>query len=313
MAVALATTRVSANEVRRLVRAPEARVDRDLRIGAQRPRAVDDVVGLVRREDALRGDTSLDPLLQVGNRVESVGGIAATPARSHEQPEELTRLRQSLIATISPAAEKGHDVLVILDAPGCCMSRAAPEMGEENLAAAFLEGAQVRIDGVEQLREVRVGIIEVAVEIERSVIPVWIVVHHELEELISRAEDVRPSRVSAPTALAAAHQARIDLLAGSRLARPFVNLFQRVDLRCRQAGIGVLTDPAQKARRLKGAAKRIIEHAVDDAIERVAGRHGRVIDERERRPCKRYPPCRTSPGHSTHTARGCGSGRSWRS
>src|SRR5215831_3372648 len=191
MAVALATTRVLANEVRRLVRAPEARVDRDLGIGAQRPRAVDDVVGLVRREDARRWDASLDPLLEVGKRVESVGGIAATPARRHEQPEELPRLLQSLPATISPAAKKRHDILVILDAPGCGVSRAAPEMGEENLAAVFLEGAQVRIDGVEQLREVGVGIIEVAVEIERPVIPVWIVVHHELEKLISCTEDIR--------------------------------------------------------------------------------------------------------------------------
>src|SRR5262249_57584204 len=102
MAVALATTRVSANEVRRLVRAPEARVDRDLGIGAQRPRAVDDVVGLVRREDARRWDASLDPLLQVGNRVESIGGIAATPARPPQHPHELPRLRPTLSPTLSP-------------------------------------------------------------------------------------------------------------------------------------------------------------------------------------------------------------------
>src|SRR5215475_5246397 len=122
MAVSFTTTRVSANEVRRLVGAPEARVDRDLGIGAQRPRAVDDVVGLVRREDTRRGDASLDPLLEVGKRVKSVGGIAATSARRHEQPEELPRLLQSLPATISPSAEKGHDVLVIFDAAGCWLT-----------------------------------------------------------------------------------------------------------------------------------------------------------------------------------------------
>src|SRR5262245_7762373 len=122
MSVAFATTGVSATEVLRLVGAPQTRVDRDLGIGAQRPRAIDDIVGLVRREDVLRGDTSLDPLLEVGKRVKSVGGIAATSARRHEQPEELPRLRESLVATISPSAEKGHDVLVIFDAAGCWLT-----------------------------------------------------------------------------------------------------------------------------------------------------------------------------------------------
>src|SRR4029453_11582142 len=281
--VPVAIVWVSANEIRRLVGAPVAGADCDLGIGAQRPRAIDDVVGLVRREDALRGDASLDPSLQVGKRVKSVGGLAATSARRHEQPEELPRLLQSLIATIFPSAEKGHDVLVILDATGCGVSRATPEMGEEDLAATLPEGAQVRIDRVEQLREVGVGKIEVAVEIECPVIPIWIVVYHELEELISRAEDVRPSRVSTPTALTPAHQTRINLFAGSRIARPLVNFFQRVDLRCCQAAVGVLTNPAQKARRLKRAVKRIIDHAVHDAVERVAGRNGRVINDRERR------------------------------
>ena len=50
-----------------------------------------------------------------------------------------------------------------------------------------------------------------------------------------------------------------------------------------------MTKTAQKTRRLKGAATRIIDHAVHDAVERVARRHGRVIDERERRARKRYP------------------------
>src|SRR5882724_6269647 len=262
----MAVARVSTNEVRRLVGTAATLVHSNLGIGAQRPRAVDDVVGLVRREDALRGDASLDPSLEVGKRVESVGPVAAAPARRHEQPEELPRLLEGLVATISPSAEKGHDVLVILDAAGCRVSRATPEMGVQDLAAALPEGAQVGIDRVEQLREVRVGICEIAVEIERPVIPIWIVIYHELEELISRAEDVRPSGVPAPAALAAAHQARIDLLAGSRVARPLVNLFQRVDLRRCQAGIGVLTQTAQKARRLKRAATRIIDHAVHDAV-----------------------------------------------
>src|SRR4030095_10852616 len=142
--------RVSANEIPGLVGASVPRVDRDLGIGAQRPRVVDDIVGVVRREDALRGNASLDPSLEIGKRVKSVGGLAATSARRHEQPEELPRLLQSLIATIFPSAKKGHDVLVILDATGCGVSRATPEMGEENLAAALPEDAQVRIDRIEQ-------------------------------------------------------------------------------------------------------------------------------------------------------------------
>ena len=90
--VPVAIVRVSANEIRRLVGAPLARVDRDLGIGAQRPCAIDNVAGLVRRKDAFRGNASLDPSLKVGKRVKSVGCLAATSARSEEQPEEIPRL-----------------------------------------------------------------------------------------------------------------------------------------------------------------------------------------------------------------------------
>src|SRR4030095_11941554 len=135
--VPVAVLCVSANEIRRLGGAPVAGVDRDLGIGAQRPRAIDDVVGLVRREDALRWNASLDPSLQVGKRVKSVGDLGTTSARPHEQPEELPRLLQSLVTTIFPSTQEGHDVLVILDTPGCRVSRATPEMGEKDLAAAL--------------------------------------------------------------------------------------------------------------------------------------------------------------------------------
>src|SRR4029434_793482 len=150
--VPVAIVWVSANEIRRLVGAPLAGVDCDLGIGAQRPRAIDDVVGLVRREDAVRWNASLDPSLQVGKRVKSVGGLATTAARRHEQPAELPRLLQSLVTTIFPSTEKGHDVLVILDTPGCGVSRATPEMGEKDLAAALPEIVEVGIDRVGQLR-----------------------------------------------------------------------------------------------------------------------------------------------------------------
>src|SRR6266513_6112248 len=133
----------------------------------------------------------------------------------------------------------------------------------------------------------RVGEREVAVEIERPEVPVRIVVDHELEERVGGA-DSRADGGAAPTALAAAHQARIDLLAGSRVARSLVDLLERVDLRRRQARARRLPCLAQQARRLERARARVVDHAVHYAVERVARRDGGVIDERERCAGKRY-------------------------
>src|SRR5256885_17241620 len=167
--------RVAAAEVRRLVGAAAAVVHGVLRIRADRACAIDHAAGLVRGEDALRGGALLDPSLEVGKRVEGVGPLAAACARHHEQAEELLRLAELVAAILLAAVHSRCDLLVVLDAAGCRVSRAAPEVGEQELTAALPEGAQVRIDGVDERREVRVGISHVAVEIERAVIPARIV------------------------------------------------------------------------------------------------------------------------------------------
>ena len=125
-----------------------------------------------------------------------------------------------------------------------------------------------------------VGIGDVAVEIERPVIPMRIVVHHEFEKRMGGAEDAaercpRPSRVRCRA------PARIDFFAGSRVVRPFVNLFERVDLRRGQAGIGVLTNPAQKAAGSKG---QVSGSSITPSTTPSSASHSarRVIDKRER-------------------------------
>src|SRR5882672_1050747 len=165
IAVLPLAARLAAVEVRRVIGAAAVVVYGVLRIRADRARAIDHAAGLVRREDALRRDALLDPALEVGHRVEAVGPLAAARARHHEQAEELLRLAELVATVLLAAVHSRCDLLVVLDAAGCRVSIAAPQVAEQQLATALPEGAQVGIDVVDERREVRVGKSEVAIEI----------------------------------------------------------------------------------------------------------------------------------------------------
>src|SRR5689334_4916803 len=76
-------------EVRRVIGAAASLVHRDLRVRAQRARAIHLVSGVARRHDRVRGFPFFHPLLDRADHVEAVRAIAASAMRhprNHEQP-----------------------------------------------------------------------------------------------------------------------------------------------------------------------------------------------------------------------------------
>ena len=106
------------------------------------------------------------------------------------------------------------------------MSGIAPAVIVNQLAAARFEAAQIRIHRIEQSREFRIRVVDVAVEtvrrveLERLVVPIRVVEHHELEKW--NAEIGMPplawrvaGDIAGPasrTGFAAGHQSGIDHL-----------------------------------------------------------------------------------------------------
>src|SRR6185369_2501766 len=84
-----------AHEVRRVIRAAGSLPSRDLRIRAQRSRAIDDAIRAMRRDDLARHDAFLHPLFKRAQRVVAVRtwtSAAMAHAGRHEETEELLRL-----------------------------------------------------------------------------------------------------------------------------------------------------------------------------------------------------------------------------
>src|SRR6266851_7350870 len=101
----------AASEVRSIVRAAAARIDGNLRVDAQRARAVDDSAGAVRCDHPLWRLAFLDPVLERSQHVESIR--TGTPgavlhARHHEQPEELVRPLERVFAVVMAMRHEVH-------------------------------------------------------------------------------------------------------------------------------------------------------------------------------------------------------------
>ena len=104
---------------------------------------------------------------------------------------------------------EGDHLVIPFDTAPSGMRRAAPEMGLQDLAATSLEGPEIGVDGVKGDGELGVGERDVAVEIERLIIPVRVVVDHELEKVLRRRGH-RASRVAAPAKFRSGRISGID-------------------------------------------------------------------------------------------------------
>ena len=151
-------------------------------------------------------------------------------------------------------------------------------MIEQQLSAARDERLQIRVDGVEGPVVRFVGQRHVAVEIERSPIPLGVLVHHVAEMVHRNLEGLRTSQ-SGPTQLASHLQAGKDFLPRARVFRRAVDLASHFHLRRREAVGGVVV-LAFEHLRIEAAARRIFQNAIADAVKRVARLDGGFMDER---------------------------------
>src|SRR5712692_828851 len=126
----------------------------------------------MRCDNLVGRDAALDPLLERPNLVELISGALATLAvghsRHHEEPVEVFS-RPSI-------AHPRDDAVVIIDAVLRCNLLVVPAVILEELATALFERAEVGVGRVELtgFRINSVGLDEIAIEIERSEIPVQI-------------------------------------------------------------------------------------------------------------------------------------------
>src|SRR5229473_1464823 len=152
-AVIALLVRVPAFEVRSIVRAAAARIDGNLRVDAQRARAVDNSARAVRCDNPLWRLAFLDPVLERSQHVESIRTRtpgAVLHARHHEQPEEFVRPLERVLAIIVAMRYEVHHALEVVDRVKRRDVRVAEAVVHDQLRAAPVKRAQVRVDGVKR-------------------------------------------------------------------------------------------------------------------------------------------------------------------
>ena len=152
-------------------------------------------------------------------------------------------------------------------------------MVDDQLRAAVAQTAEVRAVGIERRTHLLQRELEIGVEVERPEVPVGLLEHHVLEEAVGREPVEAGERLAAghpglPSAagavLASGHETRKDDLAG-RVAGAGPDVPDRLDLPRREA-VGAV--PARRAGERAGvevARPRVVEHAVLQPVDRVAG------------------------------------------
>ena len=171
----------AALEIRHIVGVALAFVDRNLGIRAQRTQPIDHAVDGVRCDNLVRCNAALHPLLQRRLHVEGVGAWSATAvghAWRHEQSIEALDILQSPLPSLTGSEER-QDALVVVDAVERRYELVVPAVVLEQLAASLPVCREVRIDRVQNRRELRLGLLMGLVvrrvpELERLPIPIRI-------------------------------------------------------------------------------------------------------------------------------------------
>ena len=151
-----------------------------------------------------------------------------------------------------------------------------PALIQDQLAAPTDEGAQAGIVGVEDLVGRRIGLGQVAVEVQRLRIPVRILEDDVLEVVHGVAD-----RHRRPPQLAAPLEAREDLL-----ARPRVRRARRTPA-CTASTCGAVRHEVWSApaagqdARIEATRERILDHAVRGAVVAVARGQGPRVNRRQ--------------------------------
>ena len=150
-----------------------------------------------------------------------------------------------------------------------------------------MERPQVGVDRVEQRSHRVQREQQVRAEVEAHRVVRRVLEHLVAEEAV-RSEPVQPgerrraggpSRPAAGAVFRARHERRMHELAPGR-AHAGLDVANRLHLLRREAGVGILAGLAQEHRRIELALARIVDHAVLDAVDQIAGICGRLAEDR---------------------------------
>ena len=156
------------------------------------------------------------------------------------------------------------------------------------LPARRTERPQVRARRVEDRSRLRIGDAHIAIEVEQPEIPRRVLEYRCPVIAVAKSEldgacGVRGRDPGAPAArhgLGPERLADEDAFLGARIARPLVDLLQRIDLGLGQT-VGRVRTLAEKHGRIERAGSRILDQAVSHAVETIARGHDGALDDRE--------------------------------
>ncbi len=118
----------------------------------------------------------------------------------------------------------------------------------------------------------------VAVEVERAVVPLRVFEDHVAEIIQTDRKRLRPTP-NPPVQFTTRRQARVEAGAGPWIGGCGVDLAGRFHLGRGQA-IGTVTVLAGEDRGIEPTSRRVFDHSVGDAIQRIARRECRPVDGR---------------------------------
>ena len=191
-------------------------------------------------------------------------------ARHHEQ----TNPRRCFIRT----PHRREHAVVILDAGARSDERIAPAVIHQQLAAAFRERAQIGIDGVGDSDLGRGnGLCHITIKVKRAPVPVGILIEKVLEGIDGERARLRLPKEDSPPELGPGLSTRKNLDAVPRLYRTHDGGY-RIDLRSSQARSTVLAFAREDAR-VEPATRRILNQAIRDTVDGVAGVQHRSVDD----------------------------------
>ena len=231
----------------------------------------------MRRQDGGRRLPLLAPLLERGERVESVRPLAAAAVAHARREEEPDRIVDGLLP------DGLHDAVVIHQRRPGRDVRVGPSLIDQELPAARGERLEVGIVRAERRVIQLVNAIVVAGKIECLRIPVRILQQDVLEDVVADVERLAAASHRRPLRLAARLEAGKDHFAGLRVLETRVQLAHGFDLRRREARLicRVRKDPALTTLdhlRIEMAAQDVFDQPILQPVERVARLERRAMD-----------------------------------
>ena len=216
----------------------------------------------------------LHPLFDHGELVEVAGAVAPDAmahARHHEQTHRIVH--------VSRAAQGVGDARVVVDAVSRRNQRIIPAVIYQQFSPAGEECLEVRIGRVVRTVVHSVRQRDILVEVEHPEVPGQILEHDVLEVIGRDAHRVRSTGQARPPQFASRLESREDLDSCPGVLHRPIDLASGFHLGGGQTRGGIICTALDRLC-IKMASRRIIDHAVFDAVEAVAGVQHGLVDQR---------------------------------